>query len=774
MAQFVLGSVGSAIGGPVGGFIGSAIGSYIDNNYLFPVKVEGPRLEDLTVSSSTYGKAIPIIHGARVRMAGNIIWATPLKETKSKRKVSGKGGPATKVTEYTYSASLAVMLGEGTIAGIRKIWANNKLIWESADPLVGPAPAIVGPGEAVQWSAMRVYPGNRTQLPDPTIQADKGVGNTPAYRGTAYVVIADLQLADFGNRIPNLEFEVAGDVRATTGMIVEDILRRCGLDKNLASTMALSDEVMGYAIGRETTGTGGLKPLATAFDFDIAEVGGAFRAQSRTASLAGTIPLADLGATAASASQPDDYTWSRQMVTSMPQEAAVTYADPERDLQPNTQTERRHEGTAQNNLSLELAITMGPDHAQKVATRLLWEPWTSQQTLETATTDRWLSLEPGRSYLVETPAGWEPLRLTRVTRGANGIHRVNLIRDRADVYSSPVPGAHAPVPPQEVQNPGVAELVLLDLPLLLDADQPKEAGFYVGMMTASKSWRGGEVLRSSTETGVFEPIAQTGYDLVAGTVASAVPAPPAGYDSATDYDDTTVIRVTLHRDDMSLSSVLDSDLDAGANALYLGPRSGHGGEVLQFGDATMVSPGVYDLTHLRRGQRGTEFAWTHPANSFAVLLEPAALTRVDFGYTAVGQSAWFKAVSIMTSEQDAVPLAWINTGAGLRPYAPIDLGLDGSTGGDLELFWTRRSRIGHGVEPPPLGEEFERYRVEIRNAAGTATVRAVEVSDATSFVYTAAMQAADFGGPVSSLRWRVAQISAAYGFGTFANWQGAI
>lgn len=772
--QFVLGTVGTYIGGPIGGQIGSMIGSYIDNEFLFPVKTEGPRLEDLSVSASTYGKAIALIHGPKVRMAGNIIWATPLKETKSKRKVSGKGGPSTKVTEYTYSASVAVLLGEGEIAGIRKIWANNKLIWESDTPLMGPDTTPPSAGTATAWSALRVYPGDLAQLPDPTVQADKGVDLTPAYRGYAYVVIADMQLADFGNRIPNLEFLVVGQERATTGSIVADLIQRCGLDRNLASTLVLSDEVLGYAIGRETTGTGGIRPLATAFDFDIAEVGGAFRAQSRTSSIAAVIPMSDIGATAAAASQPDDYTWSRVPVTTLPKESAVTYSDAERDFQPNTQSQRRSEGSSDNNLSVDLAITMTADHAQKVATRLLWETWTSQQSLDTAVTDRWLSLEPGRSYLVETPAGWEPLRLSKSTRGANGIQRITLVRDRAEVYSSPVGGAHAPTPPQEVVQPGVSELILLDLPLLLDADQPKEAGFYLGVLAPSKGWRGAEVMRSSTQTGVYDPIAQTGYDLVAGWVEEPTPAPAAGYDSATDFDDVTVIRVQLVRDDMSLSSVTDADLISGLNGLYLGPRGGQGGEVLQFGVATFVSPGVYDLSHLKRGQRGTEFAWTHPADSFAVLLEQAALARVDFGYGAVGQPAWFKAVSILTNEQDSVAFQWTNGGSGLRPYSPVDLDLDGSTGGDLELLWTRRSRIGQGIEPPPLGEEFERYLVEIRNAAGTSTVRSVEVADVQSFTYTTAMQTLDFGGPVSSLRWRVAQISAAYGPGTFANWSGAV
>jgi hypothetical protein len=55
---------------------------------------------------------------------------------------------------------------------------------------------------------MTVYVGSNTQLPDPTIETVLGVGNVPAYRGLAYAVFRDLELAEFGNRIPNLTFEV--------------------------------------------------------------------------------------------------------------------------------------------------------------------------------------------------------------------------------------------------------------------------------------------------------------------------------------------------------------------------------------------------------------------------------------------------------------------------------------------------------------------------------------------------------------------------------------
>jgi hypothetical protein len=55
---------------------------------------EGPRLDSLQVQASTEGAAIPEIAG-RVRIAGQIIWATKFKEvatTTTQRSGGGKGG----------------------------------------------------------------------------------------------------------------------------------------------------------------------------------------------------------------------------------------------------------------------------------------------------------------------------------------------------------------------------------------------------------------------------------------------------------------------------------------------------------------------------------------------------------------------------------------------------------------------------------------------------------------------------------------------------------
>ena len=101
-------SVGQAVGGVVGavvGFftpLGPLYGAQIGmmaGGYLDPPKgptIEGPRLDDLSIQTSTYGANIPRVYGT-VAFNGNVFWLenNKLKEVVYKKKTGGKGGPAT-------------------------------------------------------------------------------------------------------------------------------------------------------------------------------------------------------------------------------------------------------------------------------------------------------------------------------------------------------------------------------------------------------------------------------------------------------------------------------------------------------------------------------------------------------------------------------------------------------------------------------------------------------------------------------------------------------
>lgn len=788
MAVLALGFAGQAIGGAIGGsilgvsasaiggFVGSSLGGLLDN-MLFPVKQEGPRLEDLSVTASTYGNPIPLLYGPENRMAGNLIWSTGLIETSKKTKQGGKGGPSVTTTEYSYRASFAVALCQGArapgdgagIETIRKVWANNKLIYDidAAEPIIPVA----------LYGAMRVYPGDFTQAPDPTIEAYVGVGETPAYRGTAYVVFEDMQLADFGNRLPNLEFLVEAHSSITVSEVVYDVARRCGLDTNLISTMNLGGgTVRGFGIGSESSGIGALQPLALAYDFDVAEVAGALRCSRRGSGPMGLITLDQLGGhDGASERSGDIVSWERTRVTSLPRQATVTFPDPDRDWQPNSQSAQRSSGSADNTLSSSVPLVLTATEGRALADRLLWEAWTGQQTATAQTDDRWLSIEPGRIYYVETPAGYEAIRITRVTRGWNGVIDLDMRRDRSEVYVPSSLGVPSTVPENNLRLPGITEMILLDIPLLLDADESQASGFYWGVVGSGAGWRGADVLRSIDEAGAFLSVGSSGRELTVGQATTALPAPSPGFDSATGWDTTSVIVVELRRPDMVLESLSDAEVLAGGNAAYLGPFGNTSGEIIQFAIADEVSPGIYELSRLRRGQRGSEGSWaSHAIGDEFVVLEPGALRRVDYGAADLNLERFYKAVSLLTLEADTDAVEFTNTGRGLRPYAPVDLVADAvSSGGDVTLSWTRRSRIGWPeIDPPPLAEDAELYVVEILTAGGVLK-RTMEVTE-PSFDYTAAMQVADFGAPVVTLRWRVAQIGTAFGPGTFAESSGPV
>src|SRR5688500_5508711 len=114
--QYAGQAVGAALGGPLGAILGRAAGAiaggFIDAALFGPKprSIEGPKLADLSIMTSSEGAVIPRLWG-RMRVAGQVIWATDFEEVVSTRtEGSSKGavsGPKTGVTEYLYFANFA-------------------------------------------------------------------------------------------------------------------------------------------------------------------------------------------------------------------------------------------------------------------------------------------------------------------------------------------------------------------------------------------------------------------------------------------------------------------------------------------------------------------------------------------------------------------------------------------------------------------------------------------------------------------------------------------
>jgi hypothetical protein len=201
MATILLSAAGAAIGSGFGGTllglsgvvigraVGATIGRSIDQRILGAGSdpIETGRVERFQLTGASDGAPIARVWG-RMRVAGQVIWATRFLES-ANRSGGGKGSPRPSVTSFSYSVSLAIALCQGEVQRLGRIWADGIEI-------------------PVGNLDLRFYPGDETQVPDPKIEAVEGAGLAPSYRGIAYVVIEDLDLSRFGNRIPQFTFEV--------------------------------------------------------------------------------------------------------------------------------------------------------------------------------------------------------------------------------------------------------------------------------------------------------------------------------------------------------------------------------------------------------------------------------------------------------------------------------------------------------------------------------------------------------------------------------------
>jgi hypothetical protein len=103
--------------------------------------VQGPRVNDLQISTSADGAPIPFGY-ATSRVGAQIIWSSGIQEhSKSTTQGGGSfGGSSVTTTTYTYTSSFAACFGEGP-GIITRIWADSKLVYDSNPSAATDVPA---------------------------------------------------------------------------------------------------------------------------------------------------------------------------------------------------------------------------------------------------------------------------------------------------------------------------------------------------------------------------------------------------------------------------------------------------------------------------------------------------------------------------------------------------------------------------------------------------------------------------------------------------------
>lgn len=760
-------------------FIG---GSIISQLLAGQTKVEGPRLSDLKVQVSTYGNPIPRLYGRAVRVAGNVIDKSDLIERKKKKKKKMLGITVASQTTYTYFAHLAIGLAEGELPddALLKVFANGKVIYDRDAAVVAPTSPTGGAlthglGRLFQRSTQKTqavfkkltfYPGSATQAVDALLQSLHPGEPVPAYRHTAYVVIEELALADYGNGIPNLEFEIETS-KKTLRQTVEDIGAFADVTIN---AWQLQRPLRGYIVAKAGSVWSAIEPLAGAFSFDLITDGADFRAVKRGRHMRTILGDSDFAARPASDRDARSVSKAkREDANTYPDEVTVTFYDATRDYQPNTQRAFRNQGFARNKVDVELAIVFDDaTEPRNIAQRTLAESIASANALDIEVSAKYRWLQAGDLVGLTIDNDVFPFRLTNRTESPNGVITYSSVFEDVLAYDpDAIPGSSGSVPSNGLELPGDTTLQLIDGSIIENADD--DTGFYFAATGSGAGWVGADIERAE---GVGSPLT---YDLITdvivdATIGNCTTTLPTGPTDVFDYAST--VTVDIIGGDVP-ESVTESDvLASNANFAWVGPTNGQGGEYINFTTVTPTgSPPNYVLSGLLRGRRGTEYAvGTHGASERFVLMNTSEVNRMDFGPADWNATRTFRATSINQDDVNGVVSTFEGTGEGKRPYAPVHLtGIRNGANDDVLLQWVRRTRLdtptlGGGFVP--LGEATEQYELDIYD--GATIVRTVTGLTTPEYNYTEANQTADGLTPGDLVRVDVYQISDVRGRGHVA------
>jgi hypothetical protein len=687
LATLVFSTIGTALGGPVGSAIGALIGQSIDQALLAPVR-RGPRVGDLSVQTSSYGTQIPRIYGT-MRVAGTVVWATDLIE--SEQTSGAKGQPD---ITYSYSVSLAVALSSRPANAIGRIWADGKLLRGAA-------------GDFKVDTAFRFYNGSDDQVIDPLIGSVEGIAATPAYRGVALTVFENLQLADFGNRIPMMTFEVLADgAPPSIGSILDD-----------ASGGAIScdadDEVIGFAAyGRSIKSA--VEPLVGCFGVELFDDGTILRSPGNQAPIAVTTD--ELG-NSAEGKQVARIQREQVPARELPSQLRLTYYDPDRDYQ--TGEAQAAAGELRGiEIRQDLAAVLQAGDAKALVHEMIARAWKQRDHLTLRLPPSRLSLQPGDRLSLElVPSKW---RIEKIT--VDGFVSIAELRPSSGRAGGNIAGDSGRL----IQNPDVVA-VPLTVALL---DVPGSSGLASG---------GPVVLLAATTSGGWQrqPV-EIGFAGQSVTVDPARAKSIFGWAEAalasagTDLiDEKSAVIVALVDQNQWLTSCDDEALAAGENLAVLG------NELIQFGDALPLGGGRFRLSRLLRGRGGSEWACAgHSADELFCLLRMGTLQPVALPNWSIG-------ATVTATAQGGGSAAIAFLAEALRPPTPVDLAGEQQASGDLVLSWTRRSRQGFawidGIDAP-LGESTEQYRVNLSGIAG-----ALELTTTQPLLAIAASDVATLG-----------------------------
>ncbi len=682
MATLVLSAVGTAIGGPLGGALGALAGNQLDRALAGSPKREGPRLKELAVTTSTYGSPIPRHYG-RVRASGTVIWATDLKEMKEKTGGT-KGSPS--ISSYSYSISFAVALASRPVKEVRRIWADGSLLRGSS-------------GDLKVGGHFRLHRGHGDQMPDPLIASDQG-GTCPAFRNRAYCVFEDLQLAEFGNRIPALTFElVADDGEVSISQLVESLDTEVAASVPSAGLIGFSDE--GGPLVASIALLDQLFPMTCEAHTKLIRLTSTDFQDSYIRQLPEPAILADDDGFGGQ----EGYRTDRNLVQrDIPE--GIRYYEIDRDYQPGLQ---RATGRARFTRSgmLDFPGVLAASVARQLCHALVQRIARASDQIFWRVAELDPALKPGQVVRVPGKAGF--WRIQNWEWRVGGVE-LELQRVPAETLRPVAAEAGELLAPRDaVATPTL--LTAFELPW--NGSEASQGGaIFAALSSTSDGWTGAAIYHLDGEALTY--LQPSGSERsVIGSLSTTLPTSPAIL-----FEPQAWIDVDLIGEALVIQSTTPEGLVRGDNLALVG------NELLQFLRADIIGERRWRLSGLLRGRGGTEAQASvgNDAGSPFVLIDEKPV-RLNLDLRHAENDEIIAAIGLADTEPAFSKVH--NAGLAHKPLSPVHAETEIQLDGSARFKWTKRSPgnwTWSKVGETPLMDDGGRYLVGVGNIEAPALI----------------------------------------------------
>lgn len=567
------------------------------------------------------------------------------------------------------------------------------------------------------------YKGDNIQGPDPLLETHLGTDKVPAFRGTTYCVLKQMDLTKWAGTVPAFEAWVEETVGPKN---IEDVMKALvaraeGFDLDWLDVSQLEGLVSpiitrGLFLIGPSPPSEMMDQLLLLYDLEVQEVSvipgpgptpqPRMQILQREATQTISIPASDLGARAFGEQGSLGPQIVRATKEDLPQEIILDFIvsqgnDNLNTFPPSTVSYSVVQSAVRNQQKLTVSVTMFRNEADARIRAILWALILRHDRIAFEIPPSYTNVLPGdRAFLTLDNGSLIQCRMTQVDRGENGLIKVQAQLDDSSIYSQTGGTYSLPPTPQPVAFPPFMAPVILDLPPLTAA-QASTFGLTVAIQTSQSQFPfpGGALF--TTQDDVIYNF-ESSFTIPAITGRSDTRLQPG---LPYFWDDGNTVDVVIDGDG-TLSNATEQEVSGGVNWAYLG------GEIFGFRTATLIDSNSYTLSGLIRGRRNTEqySARQSPENALFVLLGDGA-TFFDLEPSAFNTLRTVRAVPSgesvedqdSTSDADHRPIA-----QSLKPFSVHGLWAVRQADSAVCLWCTPRTRVPYrifsSIVPPPTVE----------------------------------------------------------------------